>query len=134
MASSDVQEAILQLLRIWPKSTNEPEHEIRSRLLGQIADSLPLPSLRTVPSGAWKVACPPVVNGGLAKVLVVDTIYPGTRVLAQLRLQAGRWALTGFDAECPVCFGAGVNNDCICDLCFGVGWGTYVPSSLVGKA
>jgi hypothetical protein len=124
MGNGDAAEAIKQLITIWPKTLNEPEESIRSRLQGKIANTLALPSLRTVPAGSWRIACPPLVSSGIAKCLLVDTSYPETRVLAQLSAQSDGWLLTAFDAECPVCFGTGINNDCICDLCFGVGWGT----------
>jgi hypothetical protein len=121
---SGATEAIEQLLAVWPKSRDEPEESIRSRLRGRSADALSLPSLRTVAAGGWRIACPPLVSSGVAKCLLVDTNHPKTRALIELHAQPGGWLLTAFDAECPVCFGAGINNDCVCDLCFGVGWGT----------
>lgn len=125
MDHSDVAQVIEQLVKAWPKEANEPEGDIRNRLRGKIVESLPLSSLRTVPAGTWRVT-PPLVHAEIAKCVLVDTSYPGTRVLAQFQLRPQGWLLMSFDAECPVCFGTGVNDERICDLCFGTGWGTYV--------
>lgn len=119
-----VTKAIEWLILSWPKNNDEPEAAIRSRLRGRIADSLPRSSIRTVAAGAWRVACPPLTYSGKARCLLVDANYPKTRALIELYAQSDDWLLTALDAECPVCFGTGINNNCICDLCFGVGWGT----------
>jgi hypothetical protein len=127
MRDKDAANAIEQLLVAWPKSTDEPEESIRSRLRANVADTLSLTSLRTVASGTWQIACAPIVRSNKCKCLVVDTNYPNTRVLIELNAQSdGGWSLVAFDAECPVCFGTGINNGCICDLCFGIGWGTHL--------
>ncbi len=125
MADAHVIGALNQDFEDCLKMADEPEGEIRKRLSGKISSCLRLGSLRQVPGEKWRIACPPLIRSGVAKMLVVDTRGARLPVLAELKLQNSIWVLTFFEEQCPVCFGLGVNNDCICDLCFGVGWGCF---------
>lgn len=126
MGNGDINKAIEALLKLWPKNLAEPEEVVRARLRGKVAESLPLTSLRTIPAGEWTIPRPALVHSGVARCLLVDGSYPNTRVMTEFHLQPDGWLLMAFDAECPLCFGTGVNNGCICDLCFGKGWGTHI--------
>ena len=37
--------------------------------------------------------------------------------------QTSGWLLRSLTSLCPVCFGAGINEDEVCALCCGIGWG-----------
>lgn len=125
MGSHDAIAEIEHVLSLWPSDRKEPEEHIRTRLKSKIDDELPLPSLRTVADGKWRRACQPRVYSGIAKCLLIDTKSRSERVMMELRLRSGKWVVTYFESECPVCFGSGINESQICSLCFGIGWGAY---------
>jgi hypothetical protein len=123
--NQDAHEVLADLLNDWPKTLDEPEVSVRSRLKGRIDDRLPSESLRTVAGGQWNIISPMSNRPDVAKGLISDSSCPDTLVLAEMRFQSARWVLASFDQQCPVCFGSGVNDNRICDLCFGEGWGCH---------
>lgn len=122
MGDIEALDAVQELSGLWPKDRNESEASIRARLKGKIVDDLPLPSLRTAPGG-WRILAPPLIRGDICKCAVSEGQYPFACAMAEMRHRANGWVLTAFEPQCPVCFGTGINNGCLCDFCFGLGWG-----------